>query len=64
MRRSVDVRDDECPACDSSLPGEFDEVLNVFTCPCCSCTWKPRPRRVPPDVLDRGERATRRRPRG
>jgi len=45
----TDERDRECPSCDSSLPAEFDPVLRVFVCSCCSTTWKPRPRREPPE---------------
>lgn len=45
---SADVRDDECPGCDTSLLGEWDEVLRVFTCPTCSTTWKRRPGRCVP----------------
>lgn len=41
-------REDECPDCDSSLPAEWDAALRVFHCPCCSATWRPRGRHVPP----------------
>ena len=37
-------QDHDCPACDSATPGEWDDVLRVFTCPTCSTTWRRRPR--------------------
>lgn len=41
---SDDDRDRDCPACDSSLPGEWDPVLRVFVCPVCAKTWRRRQR--------------------
>jgi hypothetical protein len=41
----TDDRARECPACDASAPGEWDDVLRVFVCPTCSTTWRPRPDR-------------------
>lgn len=34
----------QCPQCDSTLPAEWDSLLAIWVCPCCSCTWRTRPR--------------------
>ena len=46
-------QDDECPACDTTIPGEWDPILHRFACATCSALWRRRPGRLVPDAAPR-----------